>query len=108
MSAAVERRFDGRRVGEIDEREMCSAALGKDAELFERAVVTLLRGHEEIATREELEHRHVGGQARGESRGTGAAFEAREAGFERGAVRCALAAVAVASRVGTIGIALEG
>ena len=57
---------------------------------------------------EELEHCHVGRQPRGEGCRAGSTLEARHARFQRRTVRGALAAVAVASRVVPIHVALEG
>jgi len=107
-AARRERRLDGRAVGEVDELDARAAALREHRELPERAVIAFLGRHEQIARAEELEHCHVGRQPRGEGCRAGSTLEARHARFQRRTVRGALAAVAVASRVVPIHVALEG
>src|SRR5580692_4956916 len=77
-------------------------------ELLDGAIVSIVRRYQPIARVKQLQHRHVSREPRGKRGRPDATLEGRDARFERGAVGCALAAVAIAARIAAIRVALEG
>jgi len=65
-------------------------------ELLDRAVVSIERRYQAIARVKQLQYRHVSREPRGKGSRPDATLEGRDARFERSAVGCAFAAVAIA------------
>ena len=102
-----DRDLDGPGTAEVDELERGTALPAEVAELFHRTVVGFDRRHQPLTRAEQVEYRHVGGEAGGERNRADATLEGRHARFQRGAVRRAFAAVAVAARVAAVRVAFE-
>src|SRR5450631_938195 len=99
--------LDGSWVGEVYKVDRYAARADELAELLQRAVVGRKRRDNAITRTQQLEQRHICREARRKGYGCDTALKCRDAGFERSAVRRALAPVTIAAWITAVGVSLK-